>query len=248
VKQYNELAGASFAVPVRPKEKRLMSDYSLLGSNKVKFGPLGGIYSLFFTPATFEGLYGFMKEADFKPVFVPVSGLFVKGNFSARSGIGYQADISYSNVSIYGFSKEKVFINSTTVAFNDIFIDYKNVEGRFNLNYQFRKDPVFFEPYLGVALHHRFNTGYRLYRQEYKEETHIVKSYEYSNIKLRTNEVAFSAGINTIWKLTSARWLIFDLGYEFGNKIIETKRTNDYEKVALKGGSSCFRLTVGLTL
>lgn len=246
VKRYNELSNASFTVPARPKDKSLISDYSILGTNKVKLGLAGGMNAIFFKPQTYEGFYSFMKTADFKPVVVPVAGIFVKGNFSGRSKIGYKLDFSYSKVSIYGFSKERAYY-STVLAFNDIFIDYENVESRFNINYRIDRNPFIFEPYSGAGFHYRFNTGYWFFRQEYTEETHMVKTYENSNIHLRNNDLSLTGGINLIYQLSSARLLIFDVSYEYGNRIIEAQMTND-QKPALRGGSSCIRFTMGITL
>lgn len=249
VKQYNELSNVAYEIPHRPSEKSILKDYSIIGTNKVKFGILGGatIYT-FYSTATLKE-YDYIAKADFKPVFSPIGGLFLKGIFTrSLPRLSFQTDILYQKVSLYGFSNYKNSSSSTLELYNDIFMDFDVVKFRGNISYSFFSSSFRVLPHVGISYNYLSKPDYKRFYEQYTTTTNVVKSYEYSDLKIKNAELSLVGGLTFEYQLSSARLLFLNIDYDFGSKVIEDVVVQNGSKVALTGHASGLTFMLGLSL
>lgn len=248
IKQYNEASNSEFEIPVRPKEKSILKDYSILGTRKIQFGLLGGVSMNSFAIKTDESSYQFMEKAKFNTVTSPTFGIFVKGNFTRSiPKLSLQANVLYHKASLYGFANYKNSNYSSDLMYDDIFIDFEEIKTQGTLNYSFKKQNLTLLPHIGIGYAYRLSSSYKRFHEEYSTTYNIVKSYEYSDLPISNASLYYIGGVTFEYSLSSARVLILNIDYNVKNKVLERQSQRNTDQ-GLKGFGSEFIITLGLAL
>lgn len=245
VKQYNELAKYPFEIPQRPSEKSFLKDYSILGTTRLQFGPVGGLSILSFDgPSDVD--YNYFSEATFTNATRPVFGLFVSGKVSnSLSNLSFRTEVLFHTASLYGISECKTSYNETS--YNELFLSYKNVSLQATINYSISMNKLKLLPHVGLGYKFNINPSYYRFNQICSVAKDVVRTYEYSDLVLPKTYMAYIGGISFNYELFSARTISITFDYVTGNMDIQkTTATGSGTKVKVNGNS--LNVTIGLTL
>jgi hypothetical protein len=240
VKRFNEVANAPYEIPLRPKEKNMVLDYHILGTNKLQFGLLGGGNIFNFKNSTTKE-YDFIGKARFNSYVSPMIGLFVKGNISRyHPHLILESQVLYHKVSLYGYSKYSYASSYTDIYYNDLFISYKSLCMRGIVNYSINISNLKILPHVGIGYAFYLNSSYNRFYQIYKTAFKVMQSYEYSDLKIKKNDFLYIAGISFEYQLTSARIISLNFDSDFGTKILDLGGS--------KSKTRSYNISLGLTL
>jgi hypothetical protein len=249
IKIYNNQSGMAFEIPQRPKEKNTLSDYNILGTNKLHFGILGGTSICKFAPVIKETSYFFLTNADFKWNSNFIGGIFLRWNFSkVRPNLSLQTNFMYQKVSLYGFSKHEKPMNRDIILFDDVYIDFSEIKMQSVLNFSLLESKWRIVPHVGVGYNKRIKPTYRRFYEEYNTISSVVKSYEFFDFTISSGDPVLLGGVSFENKLSSARSLFVNLNFEYGSKIIEDPKDSFLQKLKLKGKAYTVNVTLGITL
>jgi hypothetical protein len=248
VKQYNISINSDYEIPIRPKEKKLISDYSLIKSSKVNIGVLGGLGLFTFKPTESVDYLSFLKTADYKTETTPLIGLYVKGKFSRmHPNWSFQTNALYQESSLHGVASGASYYGSQN--FDDIFIDFKTIKLSFHLNYEINIKQLSILPHLGIGYNLRFNTDYYRYKELMDKSQKTVMTYKYTeDVKVCSKCPSYTAGVSFEYKLSSARRLQLNIDYDHIPKVVEAEDKSGNDNTLFKGYGRDILITLGIAL
>lgn len=249
ISQYNEQSKFKYLVPERPKEKSMIADYNLLGTNKVPIGVMGGVSLFKLAPTITEKGYFPLTQSEYKWNSSATAGIFIRKEISKlRPQWSAQTNILYQEVSLYGFGKNAKSLNKDVIYFDDIYFDYQAVKFQLLLNYSLLESKIKIVPHLGVGYNHRLNPQYRRFNEEYNTASSVVKSFEYKEYEVKDKEYVLIGGVTFDYKISKARSVFLELDYEYGSKIIEVEKDSNLYNIGFKNNYIPISLVFGITL
>ncbi len=249
IKSYNEKSQYAFLVPERPKEKSMIMDYNLLGTNKFHIGVMGGTSFYKFSATVKDNLYFYLSNADYKWDASPVGGIFVKWNVSrTRPQWSVQTNLMYHEVSLYGFSKAVKPSNKDLMLYDDVFVDFNELKIQFLVNYSLLKSNFNILPHFGIGTSKRFSPTFLRFFEELNTTNNVVKTAEFRDIKVNSGEYVAIGGATLEYKLSDARSVFMNLDCEYGSTLIDVKDQSYYRDLELKPRGIAVNVTLGITL
>jgi hypothetical protein len=251
---YNESLNVFFVVPIRPKQRTLFNDYSIIGTNRIKIGPVGGInIHKFKTSANAKdnGLYDYIRKAEFQSFSSPVLGIYLIKNISKNNKISLQSQVTYQKVSLYGFSN---FIENSYLGRNQlnyIYIDFKLLKIQGSINYSIKVLNFNLLPHIGAAFNVLSDKSYYRFNEISNASEKVVNTYEYNDLELVTKDISFFGGLSLTYQISSARIISLNIDYEAGNNVLKTIKTITGSKSkinSLKGHEKTLAITIGFSL
>lgn len=248
VSRYNEKLNYVYSIPKRPKDKNLIHDYNLLGTNKFHFGLIGGTSFYSFNPGVKKGNY-FMTKCDFNVKPNPTGGVFFRWNISrARPNWSFQTNLMYQKVSLYGFSKRSSSTMKFVSYYDDVFIDFKEVRLAGMLNYSLLSGKYKLVPHAGVVYCYRNSPTYLHFFEELNTFYNIVKSSEYKDVKIKSGDIFALGGITLEYQISPARSFFLSADYQFGKGFFDIDSNKTLKNLGFSATSSLISLTFGVSL
>ncbi len=245
--QYNKMQELPYEIPERPKGKSILKDYSLLGTNKISFGLIGGLSINKFSTTT-SSKFDYIGKGDFVPVNCPFIRLYLKSKIARYiPDLSVKLSLNYQKVSFYGFSKYTIDYYYQSI--NDIYIDFDMIKLYGSFNYSLNISRIRIIPNLGGGFIYKMNDSYYRFGEDYSTLSNTVKTEEYSDLRISRGDYLIFGGLSFEYQLSSARIIGLNLGYEFGSRILRSeKNSSRNSQIGLRGHGNAISLSIGLSL
>jgi hypothetical protein len=247
--KYNAQTNSSFEIVAKTKSKSIFRDYSIFGTNKFKFGIIGGISLVNYKVASTGVDYKYIGEAKFNTIKSPVFGIyFESGLLRMIPGIAFKSELWFQKVSIYGYSRYDHKYYSTIKYYDDIFIDYSNIKLRGSLKYDFNFRKIKVGPYLGLSYNYKTKTNYYRFSQENNTNLNVIKSTEYNDLKFLKSKLSYLGGISFGYAISSARIINLNIDYEIGINVLDKIEKVSYYTTGFSDKESNINITLGISI